>query len=133
VAADTRTRPLPVICLVGVAAGVVLVAVGLAWPLLNPGRKLYTPAQAAEWEQAGAALHAATSGHAADGSRLPADPAEREKIIAAARQRYEKAQGELESARFAQNELGTWLIGIGLAAVIAFGIGYAVSRRDAEA
>jgi hypothetical protein len=132
VPADKRTRLLPVFCLVGVGAGVLLAVVGGLWSTILAGRTIYTPAQAEEWEKAGKDFHSATIGRTAEGGVLPSDPAERDKIVAAARQRYQKAQEELDSARFAQNELGWWLAAFGLAAIASFGIGYIASRRDAE-
>src|SRR5262245_58267368 len=81
-----RLRPLSIFCLVGVGAGVLLIVAGAVWSTLDAGRMMYSPEQAKEWEQAGAAFHSATSGHAPDGSKLPGTPEEREKLISAARQ-----------------------------------------------
>jgi hypothetical protein len=124
------------LCAVGAAGGLVLMAVGLAWPAIGGGRMLYSETQAKEYQDASAALHAATSGHVhADrephdhASRPPVGPAEREAQVAAARERFQQAEAKLETARFAQNSLGHWFTGVGLAAAIAFGIGYGLSQR----
>jgi hypothetical protein len=121
----------------GAVLGIALMALGLAWPLIGGGRLMYSPEQAKEFQDASAALHAATSGHAHAEGETPeehaqpaaADPAERDALVAAARSRFQQAEATLETARFAQNNLGHWFTGVGLAAAIAFGIGYGLSQR----
>jgi hypothetical protein len=131
-----RIRPLPILCLVGIAAGVLVVVAGALWPMLGVGHSVYTPEQAKKWELANTAVHAATLGRGPDGSVLPgADtPEGRQAAVAAAKKKYgyEEARAELESARFAQDQLGKWLIGAGLAATVVFGIGYVASRNEGE-
>ena len=124
-------------CAIGAVLGIALMALGLAWPLIGGGRLMYSPEQAKEYQDAGAALHAATSGHAHGEGETPeehakhaeVDPAERDAQVAAARERFQQAEATLETARFAQNNLGHWFTGVGLAAAIAFGIGYGLSQR----
>jgi hypothetical protein len=102
---------------------------GALWSNFDAGRMVYSPAQAKEWAEASSAFHLATSGHAPDGSEMPESEEERDAIVAAARQRYEKAQAVLDSARFTQYQLGSWLIRGGLAAVAIFGVGYGATRQ----
>jgi hypothetical protein len=126
--------PAATLCLVGCALGVVVLLAGVGWSLFGGGRAVYTEEQALEHRAAGAALHAATSGHV--GEHEPSGPplprAEREAAVAAARERFDKAEAELKAARFAQDALGKWLITAGLAAAVAFGVGYVASRRNTE-
>jgi hypothetical protein len=124
-------------CAFGAVFGIALMALGLAWPLIGGGHLWYSPEQAKEYQDASAALHAATSGHThADGEtpeeragHAEVDLAERDAQVAAARKRFQEAEATLETARFAQNNLGHWFTGVGLAAAIAFGIGYGLSQR----
>jgi multidrug efflux pump subunit AcrA (membrane-fusion protein) len=120
--------------LAGSALGAALLISGVAWSTLAGGRAVYSVEQADEYEAAATALHAATSGHAAAGSPpvAAASAAAREAAVAAARERFDRARSTLDSARFAQNELGKWLMGIGLAAVIAFGVGYLTSQGESD-
>lgn len=117
--------------LAGLCVGVAVLIAGVVWSVWGSGRVMYSPEQAQEFEAAGAALHAATMGHEShDGHEHEPPPADvdREALVAKARARYERAQATLESARFANNQLGKWLAGVGLAASLAFGIGYLSSR-----
>jgi hypothetical protein len=129
-----RSSAAAILCLVGCAAGVLVLLAGIGWSLFGSGRAVYTEEQAQEHRAAGVALHAATSGHVGEGEPTgpPVPRAEREASVAAARERFEKAEAELKSARFAQNALGKWLITAGLAAAVAFGVGYVASRRNSE-
>lgn len=131
-----KARPtlIGVICLVGCALAAMTIVAGVAWSVFGNARSLYTPEQAKEYEAAQVAVHAATLGHVDGGASSPGEaPAsskseDREAAVAAAQARFRRAQTALESARFAQYALGKWLIGIGLAALVAFGVGYLTAR-----
>lgn len=122
------------ICLIGGGAGALVIAAGMLCSTFGAGRLLYTADDAKEYEAASSGLHAATSGHSyEEGHGEHAAPAgDRKAAVAAARQRFERAQATLETARFAQQRLGPWLIGTGLAATIIFGIGYLASRGESD-
>jgi hypothetical protein len=134
VPAAKRIRPLPVLCLVGMGAGVLMSIAGALWSVLGTGRMVYSPEQAKQLEQASTTYHAATLGRTPEGSVLPgAETAEgRKAAVAAARHKYNQARAELESARFARDQLGKWLIVAGLGGIVFFGIGYVASRKDRE-
>ena len=126
----TRRRPLlPRACLVGIVVGAIVALAGASWSTLRPGRLVYTPEQAQEYQDA----YAAASGHPPRGE-APASPAtdDRDVLVAQARERFERAQAELDSARFVQNQLGKWLVGVGLVIMVVFGIVYATSRGPAD-
>ncbi len=125
-------RRTALVCLIGASAGAVFMIAGGVWSALGGGRVVYSPEQAEEYEAASTALHAATSGHVheAEDAEHVEGTLDRKAAVAAARQRFDRAQAALETARFAQHRLGPWLIGIGLAAAIAFGIGYWASQGN---
>jgi hypothetical protein len=111
-------------------AGGLLAVAGSLWSTFAPGRMVYMPEQAQEYEDAYAAVHAATISHEHDelASASPDAAESREARVAKARERFERAKAELDEAQFVQNELGKWLLGVGLATLVAFGIGYLASR-----
>ncbi len=103
--------------------------VGVGWSILDGGRSTYLPAQADEWEQASAALHDATIGHAHEPSPdATAEDADRAAAVTAARERFDRADAALRSARFAKDRLGPLLVWIGLVTAGAFGVGYLAGR-----
>jgi hypothetical protein len=119
------------VCLAGLGLGLVMTAAGAAWSVLAGGKTLYSDEQAQEWDEASAAWHAATVGHAhGDSTKAVDHPHDRDDSVAAARERFRRADAALKSARFARDRLGPLLIWIGLAAAGAFGVGYLVTRSD---
>jgi hypothetical protein len=122
--------PMAVICMLGIGVGVLAVIAGVAWAVLGGGRMMYTQEQAKEYSSAASALHSATSGHDHSGGADKGPATDRDAAVAAARERFDRAEAALKSAKFAQNELGAWLMGLGLAVTVAFGIGYVASRGD---
>jgi hypothetical protein len=126
-----RPRPAAIACLVGCGLGVLLMLVGVGWSIWGDGRAAYQPAQAQEWDEASTALHAATIGHGHGPSTQGASSdGDREAAVAAARERFERADAALRSARFAKDRLGPLLVWIGLAIAAAFGVGYLAGRSE---
>ena len=118
-----------VVCLAGIGVGAALIVAGVLWPRMTSDESLWTVEQAREFQAASDALHAA-SRNPRDARPGPADE-EGELVdaeIAAARERFAQIQAELAKARYAREEVGPLLTRIGLAAAIAFGIGYWISR-----
>ena len=128
-----KSRQLAVwVCLIGCGLGVLLILAGVGWSKLGVTRIVYSPEQAKEWEEAQAALHAASSDHNHEDSTPPEAPeANPDAVMSAARERFERADAELQSARFVKDRLGPLLTVIGLAAAGAFGVGSLLARGAA--
>ena len=120
------------VCSIGVALGLAAIVAGIAWRAFGSGELMYSKEQAHEYSAAKTALHAATSGHGdAETGSTPSNAHEPvDAAIAEARQRLERAEQDIATARFAHEQLAAWLIRIGLATVMVFGIGYLATRRD---
>jgi hypothetical protein len=124
-------RPAALACLLGCGLGVLLIVAGAAWSNLGGARMVYSPEQAKEWEEAHAAWHAASSGHTHDHATSPAaSEGNHDAALETARERFERADAELESARFMKDRLGGLMIWIGLAVAGAFGVGYLLAGSD---
>jgi hypothetical protein len=129
-ASDLRTR----ICLGGILFGVIVGAAGLFWSQWAKPSLVWTPEQAAEYQAAGEALHAArrvdpaSSGdvHASAG----AEGDEPDRRLAAAQERFDKIEAKLAAAQTLRQRTGAWLRWLGLAAIVLFGVGYLSSRRE---
>jgi hypothetical protein len=124
-------RGVALICLLGSGLGLLLILAGVGWSLFGGAHLVYSTEQAEEWEQANAALHAASFGHVhgqTPGTTAAAD--DPDAALAAARTRFERADAALQSARFVKDRLGQLLVGIGLAVTAAFGVGYLLARGD---
>jgi hypothetical protein len=125
-----KTRWPPAVCLIGMAVGVVLAAIGASWSSLMAPDAFWSEDQAREYQAAADAIHASSQRHDdgatanQTGREAPSD--ER----AAMRERFNRIQAELERAQFARFGAGPWLTRIGLAAAVAFGIGYLACRGD---
>lgn len=116
-------------------AGIGLVAVGLSWKQFAQPRMVWSPEQAQEHEAAFNDLHAAISAeghgdHEAKPGKENAAPSASPPDVAAARERFERIDGQLQSARRLKTNLGPQLARIGLVVAVLFGIGYLSSRGD---
>ncbi len=124
-------RLAPLVCLVGCGLGALVMVAGAAWSMFGGASMAYSPEQAKEWEEASAAWHSATIGHTDEHSpEAKAAPGDREATVAAARERFQRADDELKHARFVKNSLGSVLVWTGLAIAAAFGVGYLASRAE---
>ena len=112
----------------GMALGVALVVAGLLWNALAKPEHVWSREQAIELETARHAMHELTY----DFPQTPASPGNsadsREAQMAAAKRRFEKIEADLVAARSRQQQTGVWMIRMGLAALVLFGIGYLASR-----
>ncbi len=114
--------------------GVALILGGFAWKATVRPSSVWSKEQAKELTDARNALHDLTYNHedapsAAKASRPSQSPADRDAAHAAAQARFDRVQAELVQARSVGHERGAWLIRIGLAAVVLFGIGYLSSQQ----
>jgi len=100
-------------------AGLISIAVGIAWPAFVKPANVWTEEQAAQWEAANDALHAARS------QRGSPD-------LTAARERFARIDSELEAARYARDRWGTWIAGCGFVVTLLFGIGFLAARDASE-
>ena len=114
------------VCLAGAIVGGCLLVVGLAWKSATAPETFWSPEQAKEFAAASEALHGARG--AAPHTHEPDSGAAAD----AARERFARIQAELERAQYARDEVGPLLTKIGLAAAVAFGIGYLITRGDAD-
>lgn len=106
------------------ALGVVLVAAGLAWPLLLSDRQLLSESDAREYVEAAVGLHASTVDEPGHGQ----GPAHAHDHTDEARERFDRAAQKVERARFAQDWGGRLLVGVGFLLTIAGGIGASRSQ-----
>jgi hypothetical protein len=124
------------VCLAGLLAGLLVTLAGLAWMVLAKPSHVWSPEQAAELKAAGDALHAARSrdpGEAQQGQQATpqaaGDASQAPPALAAAQARFDRIDAELESARTGRQRTGTWLLRLGLAAMVLFGVGYLSTRE----
>jgi hypothetical protein len=116
------------VCLAGLVLGVATLIGGLiwGWSMAASPHVLWSPEQAAEYKAASDALHSAPHDHGNPSDENHDDEESPEQ--AAARERFDAIQAQLNRARYAQTSVGPLLVRIGLAGAIAFGIGYLASR-----
>jgi hypothetical protein len=109
-------------CVALAAVGVLMVVVGIVWSRVTTPETFWTQDQAKEYSEAkAAATHPTYDAQASSEERA----AQRE----AAQQRLNQISGEFDRARFAYDRAGPLLVQFGLAAAVAFGIGYWIAAR----
>jgi hypothetical protein len=128
---DVRPR----ICLGGILLGLLVTIAGLTWPLWARPSLVWTAEQAAEYQSAGEALHAARriDPTATGGNSDPDDGGEAgqsDSQLAVAQERFDKIRAELAAAQSLRQRAGAWLRWLGLAMMLLFGLGYLASSRD---
>jgi hypothetical protein len=128
--AESPRRWAPTACLVGACFGLVTIAVGALWKSTTTPATFWSQEQAAEYAAAHDAYHAALHGHVGAGhdqaSEATSGPPPE------VRERFAKIEAELQRAQFARDRVGPLLMQIGLAAAIAFGVGYLMSRGESD-
>lgn len=82
--------------------GLVLLVAGLFWSRVVPSQALWSQEQAQEYETAAVKLHEQSHSQAENGD-------EKQQLIISARQRFEEARQDLESARHARDYGGRYL------------------------
>jgi hypothetical protein len=95
-----------------ILVGLVLVALGYEWNRVLPARSYWSNEQAAEYTAAQSALHSMAHNHG------NVDEAHSQEFLAA-KDRYTKISGELESARNSRGRIGTILIAVGVISVLS--------------
>src|SRR5215813_8046705 len=93
-------------------AGLVLVGIGMNWNHIRPASSYWSKEQAAEYTAAQSALHGMAHNH---GNVDEAHSAE----YLAAKDRYTKITGDLQSAQNAQSRTGTVFMALGIMSVLA--------------
>jgi hypothetical protein len=117
------------ISLIGVAAGVALIAASVAWMTFAKPANVWSPEQAQEFNAAQSALHAAISGI---DRRPTGDAGGAEDVIAQAQARFDRIGEQLEDARSARYSWG-WrgvIAGSLLAAICGVGFRFLEKRDD---
>lgn len=109
--------------------GTLLLALGLGWSSLAPPKLVWSPQQAAEYQAAGEALHAARRSTAATGVR-PGEDAATSPELAAAQARFDKIDSELADAQSRRQRTGAWLVRVALGTMILCGVGYLSLRSE---
>ncbi len=109
-------------CVALAAGGVVMTGIGIVWSRVTTSETFWTNEQAEEYKAASAA---ATHPE----YQAEASPEERAAQREAAQQRFDRISRQLDRARFAHDRTGPLLVQFGLAAAVAFGIGYWVTAR----
>src|SRR3978361_2197021 len=95
-----------------ILAGLVMVALGYEWNRVLPASTYWSNEQAAEYTAAQSALHSMAHNHG------KVDEAHSQEFLAA-KDRYTKIGGELESARNSRGRIGTILIAAGVISVLS--------------
>lgn len=118
-------------CLAGLVLGLLVIAVGIAWPKVVTPAMVWSPEQAEELQRAGDAFHAAREqnrpvdgSHPASGAGGAATPRE------LAEKRYNRLKGDLEAAQSIRTHWGQWVVAAGFGLTIACGLGYLATRGD---
>jgi hypothetical protein len=114
---DRRT----IASLVVMALGLAVTFAAVAWMAVVKPSTVWTPAEAAEYQRAGEALHAARRGamtatsargasaNQGGGDNVPPESPE----LTAAQQRFNRINADLERARDRHNRWGRWAAGAG--------------------
>jgi predicted negative regulator of RcsB-dependent stress response len=126
---DIRTR----ILVGGILAGLLATIAGLAWPVWAKPSLVWSPEQAAEFQAAGEALHAARQIDQAEAAANFAgadDAGQSDAQLASAQERFDKIEAELAAAQSLREGAGAWLRWLGLAVMLLCGLGYLASRGD---
>jgi hypothetical protein len=116
----------------GVVVGLLLTLTGLGWMAFSKPSHVWSSEQAAEFKAASEALHDARRGGQADHPQKGGPTANDAAVsgeLTAAQARFDRIEAELTEARAGRHRMGSWLIRIGLAAMIVFGVGYLASQR----
>jgi hypothetical protein len=125
------SRRIVIGCQIGIALGLALTVAGGLWNALARPDAAWSEKQAAEFKSARNALHDMTYNRAED-QRSDGSPGEPSKAQiaerAAAKARFDRIEAELAAARVGYHRTGMWLVRLGLAAMIVFGVGYFASH-----
>jgi hypothetical protein len=121
-------QTIAVVCLAVAGVGVLAALGGAVWQRAAHPRHVWTVEQSQEYDAANAALHAATVGHDHETNGAEAVDAH-QADLAAAQERFNRINAELQAARYAKDRLGTALIRGGLAAAALGGVGYLATRN----
>lgn len=119
----------------GMALGVVITSLAVAWMVLARPADVWSLEQANEYQAAGEALHAARSLHstgevAGSGRSAPDSDSAHDDRLAAAQQRFDRISASLELARNERRVWGRWIAGAGLALTIVCGLRYLAASRE---
>lgn len=124
---ETKNRLSTATCLAVLFAGLLTVAVGIAWPKIVTPAMVWSPEQAEELQRAGDAFHAAREqtrpieGHesAGDSQTTPR---------ALAEMRYNRLKADLEAAQKVRTHWGQRVVAAGFGLTIVGGLGYLAAR-----
>jgi hypothetical protein len=128
---EDSSRRMLVVCQAAVFIGVAMIVAGFVSKATVRPSAVWSKEQAKELTDARNALHDLTYNHEAGPAtaKTPSESTDRDAARAAAQARFDRIQADLEQAQTAGHQRGAWLIRIGLAAIVLFGIGYLSAQR----
>jgi hypothetical protein len=121
-------RIVPMVCQTGLALGVLVVLAGALWQTFAKPQHVWTMAKAEEYRAALSELHMLIY----DDPSAPSAPEtpERAAARAAAKERFNRIQTELDDAIATHRHRGSRLMQAGLAVMVLFGVGYLSARGE---
>lgn len=120
-----KNRLLTTVCLAVLVIGLLVIAVGIAWPKIVTPAMVWSPEQAEELQRAGDAFHAAREQTRPE-SAGAGDPQATPRALA--EKRYNRLKADLEVAQQVRSHWGQWVVAAGFGLTIASGLGYLASR-----
>lgn len=129
--APLKRHWLAVASLAGLVLGLVIVAIGLAWPKIVTPQMVWSPEQAEELQRAADSFHAAREqNRPVEGQASGQEGAAALSPRALAEQRYNRLKNDLEAAQSVRTDWGQWVVAAGFGLTIAGGMGYLAVRGD---
>lgn len=125
---ETKNRLSTATCLAVLFAGLVTVAVGIAWPRIVTPAMVWSPEQAEELQRAGDAFHAAREQtRPIEGQEsATGDPGVTPRALA--EMRYNRLKADLEAAQEVRTHWGQRVVAAGFGLTIVGGLGYLATR-----
>jgi hypothetical protein len=117
------------ICLAILAMGLILIVIGVAWPMIVTPAMVWSPEQAEELQRAGDAFHAAreqTRPIEGQESAQTGDPQASPRALA--ENRYNRLKADLEAAQKVRTHWGQRVVAVGFGLTIVSGLGYLAAR-----
>ncbi len=115
----------------GIAIGIVLIVIGVAWPKIITPAMVWSPEQADELQRAGDAFHAAREQtRPIEGQELAASSDPQASPRALAEKRYNRLKADLEAAQVVRTHWGQRLVAAGFGLTVVGGLGYLATRES---
>lgn len=128
---EPKNRLLTSTCLAVLVIGLLIVAVGVAWPKIVTPAMVWSPEQAEELQRAGDAFHAAreqTRPIQGQQSAGAGDPQATPRALA--EKRYNRLKADLDAAQQVRTHWGQRVVAAGFGLTIVGGLGYLATRES---